>query len=388
MIKTLKDFNFNNKKVLVRCDFNVPLSEEGEILNDFRIKQTIPSIQYLIDKGAKIILISHLGNPKGRDKKLSLKPVVEKLSEYLKKEVKMADDCLGKEVKKKVSELKEKEVLVLENVRFYEEEKNNDQEFAQSLSQLGEIYINDAFSVCHRKHASVVGLPAYLPSGMGLLLEKEINVLSKIAQDPVRPFVVIIGGVKIESKTNALKELLKTADHLLIGGKIAEAIISIQGICVGRPLPDKAIIEEIKKIELTSPKFHLPVDSLVSPNKEGDIYVREAALAKTRRDEFILDIGPETLKVYSKIIEEAKTIFWTGPMGYFENRLFEKGTKKITELIAKNKNAYKVAGGGDTIAAISKFGFLEAFDHISTGGSATLMFLGKENLPGIEALNA
>ena len=386
-MKFLKDFDVKGKKVLVRCDFNVPLDDKGNITDDFRIKQTLPTIKYLIENDAKIILMSHLGEPKGKvDKKLSLAVVAQKLSELLGIEVKMASDCVGDSVLKTVNSLKEKEVIMLENLRFHKEETENDEGFSKQLAELGDIYINDAFGVCHREHASVVGVAKLLPSGAGLLLENEIKVLSKVLDNPERPLAVIIGGVKIESKLGMIKEFARIADNVLIGGKIAETILIVKGICVGREMPEKSVMDEVSKIELTSPKIHLPIDAVISANLAGDVYVKESALGKARRDELMLDIGPETINMFSTIISEAKTIVWAGPMGMFENDKFANGTKKIAESITRNSGAYKIVGGGDTVSAIEKFNLADKFDHVSSGGGAMLAFLGKEKLPGLEAL--
>lgn len=357
-MKTLKDFNFKNKRVLVRCDFNIPLNEKGKIEDDFRIKQTIPTIEYLIKNEAKVILMSHLGN----DKNLAI--IKKRLKKYLGS----------------------KEFTLLENLRLNKGEKENDDKFARELAKLGDIYINDAFGVCHRAHASVVGVPKYLPSGAGLLLEKEIKILSKSLEKPWRPLVAVIGGAKIASKIKVIKHFLEKADHLLIGGKVANAILIVKGICVGKPWPGEEAAEEIKKFNLTSTKLHLPIDAVASPDETGQFYVRETAPAKVRKDEKLLDIGPETIKMFSKIIKDAKMIIWSGPLGRFEEPLFEKGTKEIAEKIAKNHQAFKVAGGGDTIFALAKFGLRDKFDHVSTGGGAMLEFLSGEELPGLKAL--
>ena len=312
MMKTLKDFNVKNKRVLVRCDFNIPLDEKENIADDFRIKQTIPTIEYLLKNEAKVILMSHLANNK------SLFVIEERLEKYLGSE----------------------EFTLLENLRFNKGEKENDDNFAKELAQLGDIYINDAFGVCNRKHASVVGVPKYLPSGAGFLLEKEIEVLSKVLKKPERPLVAIIGGNKIESKAKVIEQFLEKADYVLIGGRIAEQI------------KDK------------SNKLYIPVDS-----KNG------------------FDIGPKTIKIFSEIIKKARTILWAGPLGKFEDSVYEQGTKKVAKLIVKNNQAFKIAGGGDTIFALTKFGLRDKFDHISTGGGAMLQFLSGEELPGLKALD-
>lgn len=307
-MKTIKDFNFKNKKVLVRCDVNVPFSREGKISDDFRIKQTLPTLEFLEKEKAEIILMSHLAGGK------SLDPVWKKIK-----------------IKAKF----------LDNLRLDKREKENDDSLAKELSSLANIYINDAFGVCHRAHASVVGIPKYLPSGAGLLLEKEIKALNKVLENPQRPLVAIIGGAKIESKSKVIDSFLKTADHVLIGGKIGRS-------------------EQLEKID--SSKLVLPKDYL---------------------DGF--DIGAKTIKTFKEIIETARTIVWAGPMGLFEERKYEKGTKEIAQAILKNKKAFKVAGGGDTLFALRKFK-LKGFNHLSTGGGAMLAFLAKEKLPGLEAL--
>lgn len=386
-MKTLKDFDLKNKRVLVRCDFNVPLDENFKIQDEFRITQTLPTIRHLVKNNAKVILMSHLGDPDGKVvEELRLNPVAEKLSELLIIDIKKADDCIGKKVEKIVANMKEGEVLVLENLRFHKGEKENDKDFAKELAKLGDIYINDAFGTVHRKHASVAAIAEFLPSGAGLLLEKEVNVLSRVLNNPWRPLVSIIGGAKIESKIKIIKELLEKSDHVLIGGKIANSILEVKGICVGRPLPEEDVIKEINNLDITSIKFHLPVDAMVSSDNSGELYIRESAPAKTRGDELILDLGPETINVFSHIIKSAKMIVWSGPMGYSENPLFENGTKSIADVIVRNHQAYKIIGGGDTISAVSRLGMINRFDHVSTGGGAMLSFLGREKLPGIEAL--
>ena len=386
-MKTIKDTNLENKKVLVRCDFNVPLDEEGNITDDFRIQQSLPTIKYLIEKKAKVILMSHLGKPGGKVvENLRLTPIKDRIEKYLNISVDKADDCIGEEVKKKIEKMKEGDVLLLENLRFHSGEESNDLEFARQLADLGDIYVNDAFGTCHRKHASIVGIPKFLPSFAGLLLKKELDAFSKVVLNPSRPLVVIIGGAKIESKIKVIKYFLKNSDHLLIGGKIANSILIVKGVLLGRPWPDEEVVEEIKKFDLTSPNLHLPVDVLASPTETGKYGTRVSAPGRVRKDELLLDIGPETIKMFSKIIGLANTIIWAGPMGFFENPLFEKGTREIAEAIIKNQKAFKVAGGGDTISALRKFHLEKWFNHISTGGGAMLGFLAGEELPGISAL--
>jgi len=378
---TLKEISFENKNVLVRCDLNVPLGEKGEILDDFRIKKVIPTIQYLIKEKAKVILISHLES-KGRI--LSLKNISLRLEKLLGKRVKFLPDCLGRGVEKEIEKMKEGDVILLENLRFHKEEKENDESFAKRVAELGDIFVNDAFSVSHRRHASIVGIPKYLRAVSGPLLEKEINVLSQLLKKPLSPFVVVIGGIKIESKIKTILNILKTADHLLLGSKIGEAILAEKGLLLERDFPEN---ELVKQINLTNQKIHLPIDGAIALKNLKENYLRTGGIGTLRKEEGVFDIGPETIKVFKRIIKEAKTILWSGPLGMYEEKKFELGTKEIAETIVRNYGAFKVAGGGDTISAINKFNLLDKFDFISTGGGAMLQFLAGESLPGIKALN-
>lgn len=342
-MKTLKEFNLKNKRVLVRCDFDVPLDNKGIIQDDFRIKQAIPTIEYLIKNRVKAVLMGHLGRPKGKVvESLRTTPIQEKLLEYLDVSVIKAPDCIGKEIEKQTKEMKEGEILLLENLRFHKEEEDNDPEFAKELAKLADLYVNNAFANSHRSHASIIGVPNYLPSGAGFLLAKEIEVLSKVLENPERPLVAVIGGIKIEDKGEVIEQFKESADYVLIGGKIAESV----------PKSDKV---------------YLPLD-------------------KVEDKRLVLDIGPKTIDKFSQIIKKAKMIFWAGPMGLFEKPLFENGTKKIAQAIVNNKKAYKIVGGGDTLFAIAKFGLRDKFDHVSTGGGAMLDFLSGKELPGLKVL--
>ena len=387
-MKTLKDFNFKNKRVLVRCDFNVQLNEKGRIAEDFRIKQTIPTIEYLIKKGAKTILMSHLGKPEGKIvNELRLNPIAKRLSELLNRPVKKLDDCVGKEVKKEVERIQTGEIILLENIQFNAGENKNDSNFAKILASYADIFIMEAFGQSHRNYASIAGIPKYLPAAAGFLLEKEIKILSKVMQNPWRPLVVIIGGVKINTKIGVISQFLKKADHLLLGGEVANAILIGKGFSLGRSLlDDEEIARKVKKIDITNLKIHLPVDGIISLRERQKDYSREGAIGTIKKEEKIFDIGPETIKIFSEIIKVAKMILWSGPLGLSEEKKFEKGTKETAESIVKNKSAFKIIGGGDTIAAVDKFGLLQEFDHVSTGGGAMLEFLSGEKLPGIEAL--
>jgi len=344
-MKVLKDFNFKNKRVLVRCDFNVPLTPEGDILDDFRIKKTIITIEYLIAKKSKVILMSHLGRPGGKVvENLRLDKVQEKLVEYLDLSVVKAKDCIGKEIEEWVAQMLPGEVLLLENLRFHKEEKKANLNFAKKLGKLADIYINDAFAACHRPHASIVDVPKFLPSAAGFLLEKEIKSLSKIIKNPKKPLVAIFGGREGDYK--AINKISEKADWILIGGLIQREI-------------------EEKNIKLEHPEEIIkPIDA-----KDGE------------------DIGPKTINLFKEKISEAKTIFWSGPFGMIEKERFSKGTEEIAKAIIES-GAFSVIGGGETIDFIDDLGLSQKFDHLSTGGSAMLEFLSGEKLPGIEALRS
>lgn len=381
MIKYLKDFDVKGKRILVRCDFNVPLDEKGEVRNNFRIRKSLPTINYLTEKGAKVVLLSHIGRFKD---KLSLSPVQKSLSSLLEKEVKLTKDC---KAKKETEEMEEGDILLLENVRLYKEEEENDSDFSKELSEMGDIYINDAFGCSHREHSSIVGIPNYLPSGAGLLLQKEITVLSNVLNNPWKPLVAVIGGVKISTKVKMIKSFLDKADHVLFGGDLANAILRVKGICVNKPWPEgNEATSKINEINITSPKVHLPIDVVVSGDEKGESYIKNVGPGVVKKEEYLYDIGPETVKVFSDVLKDAGTIIWAGPLGFFEKPAFEKGTREIGEKIIRNHKAYKVAGGGDTVFAITKFGLESGFDHVSTGGGAMLNFLSGEEIPGIKAL--
>lgn len=381
MFKTVGDFDFKNKKVLVRCDFQVPFNEIGEVADDFKIKEAIPTIEYLIKKGAKVILMSHW-KPKGTTELRSLRPVALRIEELLGQKVQLVENYGDV----KISPLEPGQILLLENLRFHEEEELNEEKFAKQLSELGDIYINEAFGVDHRAHASLVGIPKYLPSGAGLLLEKEVKVLSRVLENPWRPLVVIIGGAKIADKIGVIEQFLEKADHLLLGGKIANTILQAKGIIVGKPILEQELLSKIEKIDPTNPRLHLPVDGVISLEDGKDEYLRVGGVGSVRKEESVFDIGPETIKVFSEVVKSAKMILWAGPMGRFEEKQFEKGTKEIGQIVVRNHSAFKVAGGGDTNRALAQFNLADKFDHVSTGGGAMLEFLSGKKLPGIEAL--
>jgi len=381
-MRFLEDFNFKGKRALVRCDFNVALDEKGKVLDDFRIEKTIPTIECLIKKGAKVILMSHLGRPKGKVvKELSLSPVQEKLLEYLDLSVTKAKDCIGREIEKWTKEMQQGEILLLENLRFHKGETDNDLDFAKELAKLGDIFINDAFSVSHRAHASIVSIPKFLPSGIGLLFKEEIEALSKILKNPKRPLVGIIGGAKVATKIKPIRKFLERVDFLLLGGKIADVILRVKGISVGKPLPEPEIMEEIKALELTDLKLRLPVDVIAALN---EVCVRSSGLGSVRKDELILDIGPETVKIFSQIIRGAKTIFWSGPLGKIEEKRFTMGTLGIARAIPQK--AFSVAGGRETVSFLQEYNLTKNFSYLSPAGGAMLEYLGEGSLPGVKAL--
>jgi 3-phosphoglycerate kinase len=376
-MKKIENLKVRNKRVLVRVDFNVPLDEKGNVLDNYRLKVSLSTIKYLKERGARVILISHLGRPSGEEKKCSLEQVVPELEKLLGERVKFYSDW-------KIGLIKPGQVVLLENLRFHKGETENDLGFAKRLAKLGDFYVNDAFSVCHRSHASVVRLSKLLPAVPGLLLRKEMEVLSKIKEKPKRPLVVVVGGKKL-AKIESLPQLLHLSDYLLLNGFISENILIAKEILVGRSFPEAEILKNVQKMNLTSPKLHLPEDVLISLKKDWT-YKRIAGLGTLRREEMVFDIGDETIKLYSEIIKKARTIFWAGPLGFFEEDRFSKGTKEVGEKIIRNHKAFKVAGGGDTISALRKFNWLDKLDHVSTGGSALLKFLCGKKLPGIEAL--
>ena len=384
-MKTLQDFNFKNKRVLLRCDFNVPLTEKGEIVDDFRIKKTLPTIKELARQEAKVVLISHLGRPtRDEDRqKYSLKPVALRIEKLSGKKVKFLDDCIGKRIENEISKMRKGEIVLLENLRFYEEEENNNKDFAKNLSGLADIFINDAFAVCHRAHASVEGVPKFLPSGIGLLLENEIKVLSQFLENPRPPLVGVIGGAKVSTKMKFIKPLLKKVDHLLLGGKIANAVLEMKAISLERPLLKEE--EAIKDLDLTNPRLHLPIDVIVSSDIKGEACIRVAEPGEARKDEMILDIGPRTAEVFSEIIKQAGMIFWNGPLGRIEEERFAVGSRAIARAIAQSRG-FSIVGGNDTVAFVRENELQDGFSHISTGGGAMLQFLSEGRLLCLEVL--
>lgn len=386
-MKNLREADINGKRVLVRCDFNVPVYDDGSIADKFRINQALPTIEYLRSNNAKVVLISHLGRPEGKDKKFSLKKVAEYLDEKIGG-AKFYGDCIGRGVEKEVGNMKEGEVLLLENLRFYKEEEANDLVFSEKLAGLADIFVQEGFSVCHREHASVVGVAKLIPAYPGFLLEKEVNVLRKALENPERPLVSIVGGVKLETKIKLLEKLLEVSDYVLVGGKIANTILVLKGICVkdNWSKEESGLADVVSRIDLTSTKLHLPLDGVIALKDLEQKYMRVGAVGTLKNDESIYDIGPDTVEKFKAIIKEAGTIIWNGPMGYSEIEAFENGTKEIMQAVADNEG-FAILGGGETAEAVAKFKIEDKFEHVSTGGGAMLDFISGDNLPGISILD-
>ncbi len=390
-ITYIDEADINNKHILLRVDFNVSLSSDKlSIADDARIKQALPTINYLLEKHNRLILVSHLGRPKSRDPQLSLKIVATHLQSLLPNyKIILIDDFLTQTSKTQISSQKENEILLLENIRFYPQEKTNDDNFAKSLSSLAEVFVNDAFGVCHRNNASVVGVTKFIRSYGGLLLKKEIKMISKFIEKPKKPVVAIIGGAKISTKINLLGRLMDIADYLLIGGGLANTFFCSEGYGIGRSFCEMNEVENAKKILFMAAQkktaIILPTDVITGEpdNSENGGHVEKISEIK---DGSILDIGPETQAKFGSIIAKAKTIIWNGPVGYIENPSFCRGTDFIYYAITQNTEATSIVGGGDTLAAISKKEYLDKITHISTGGGAMLEFIEKGTLPGIEAL--
>ena len=388
--KTIRDIDVSGKKVLVRCDFNVPLDESRKITDNRRIVSALPTINYLIEKGAKVILCSHLGRPKGEFKKeFSLDVVADELSKLLGKEVKLAEDVVGESAKTLTNNMNEGDVVLLENVRFHKEEEKNEPEFSKELASLAEIYVNDAFGTAHRAHSSTEGVSHYLPAVSGFLIEKEINFLGDTLENPKRPFIAILGGAKVSDKIGVIDNLLDKVDKLIIGGGMAFTFLKAQGHKIGKSIceEDKLDLarEILKKAEEKNVEILLPIDSHVAKdfsNEAEDMIVH----SKEIPDDFEgLDIGPDTIKLFEEAIQGAKTIIWNGPLGVCEFSKYEIGTREVAKALAKT-DAISVIGGGDSAAAIEKLGLADKITHISTGGGASLEFLEGKKLPGIECL--
>ncbi len=388
---SIDDIEVKGKRVLVRVDFNVPVDDNGNITDDRRIRAAVPTIKSLAERGAKVVLVSHFGRPKGTvNEKYRLDAIGRRLSEVLGKDVVKVNDCIGDEPKKAIASLPEGGVVLLENVRFYKEEEANDAEFAKKLAELADIYVNDAFGTAHRAHASTAGVTAYLkPAVAGYLMQKEIDIMGKALSDPDRPFVAILGGAKVSDKLGVIRNLLDKVDALIIGGGMAYTFLKAQGKEIGRSLLDAEKIDFAKemmaKAEARGVKLLLPVDTVVTDDFKNPTVIKTVASDAIPADLQGVDIGPETVKLFADVVKNAKTVIWNGPMGVFEMPQFAVGTKAIAEAMAQCKGT-TIVGGGDSAAAVEQLGYADKVTHVSTGGGASLEFMEGIELPGVAAL--
>lgn len=389
--KTVRDISVTGKKVLVRCDFNVPLDKEtGVITDNRRIRAALPTIQYLLDNNAKVILCSHLGRPKGEfNPKYSLKPVAEELTKLLNIEVKLAKDVIGEDAKELVSNIKEGEVVLLENVRFHAEEEKNDANFAKALADFAEVYVNDAFGTSHRAHGSTAGVADYLPAVSGFLIEKELEFLGGALENPKKPFVAILGGAKVSDKIGVIENLIEKVDTLIIGGGMAYTFFKAKGYGIGTSICEDDKIDLAKslleKAEAKGVKLLLPVDNKAAKEFSNDSEYIEVASNEIPDDYMGMDIGSKTIENFKEVLKDAKTVVWNGPLGVFEFDNFAVGTNEVAKILG-NIDAITIIGGGDSAAAIEKMGLADKMTHISTGGGASLEFLEGKTLPGIACL--
>ncbi|WP_166240867.1 phosphoglycerate kinase [Paenibacillus turpanensis] len=388
--KSVRDVNVSGKKVFVRVDFNVPL-ENGAITDDTRIRETLPTIKFLIEGGAKVILASHLGRPKGQVvEEMRLTPAGVRLSELLGRPVIKADEAVGDNVKALIADMKEGDVLLLENVRFYPGEEKNDPELAKQFAELADLFVNDAFGAAHRAHASTEGIAHHLPAVSGLLMEKELDVLGKALNNPDRPFTAIVGGAKVKDKIDVINNLINLADNVIIGGGLSYTFLKAQGHEIGKSLVDNEKLDLalsfIQKAKDRGVNFLLPVDIVVADDFSAKANTQIVDVDGIPADWEGIDIGPKTRELYSKVIKESKLVVWNGPMGVFEIEPFSHGTRAVGEACAET-SGYTVIGGGDSAAATEKFGLADKMDHISTGGGASLEFMEGKALPGVVALN-
>ncbi len=388
MFRTIRDIDFTGRRVLVRVDFNVPLDENLKITDDTRIRMAVPTLKHIIEKGGRLVIMSHLGRPKGQPvEKYSLKSVVEHLGNLLGKPVKFAEDCIGEKASTVVNGLANGEVALLENLRFHKEEEKNDPTFAKALASLGDIYVSDAFGTAHRAHASTAGIADTLPAYAGFLMEKEINYLGKVTTSPDRPLVAIMGGAKVSDKIQVIENLLEKVDSLLIGGGMAFTFLKAQGHNIGKSLCEEdkldLALKLMEKAKTSGKTFLLPTDVVTAAEIKEGVATKTVSIKDIPADELGLDIGPDTIEVFSAELKKAKTVLWNGPMGVFETKPFDVGTRKIAEILA-DLDATTVVGGGDSVAAIEQMGAADKVSHVSTGGGACLEFLEGQVLPGIE----
>ena len=388
--KSVRDVEVSGKRVFVRVDFNVPL-EDGKITDDTRIRETLPTIKYLVEKGAKVILASHMGRPKGQVvESMRLTPASERLSELLGKSVAKANEAVGDAVKAQIEGMQDGDVLVLENVRFYPGEEKNDPELAKQFAELADLFVNDAFGAAHRAHASTEGIAHFLPAVSGLLMEKELSVLGKALLNPDRPFTAIIGGSKVKDKIDVINNLLTLADNVIIGGGLAYTFFKAQGHEIGQSLCDDSKLDTalgfIEKAKELGKNFYLPVDIVVSDDFSADANTKIVDIDGIPADWEGVDIGPKTRATYAEVIKNSKLVVWNGPMGVFEIEPFSNGTREVAQACADTE-AYTIIGGGDSAAAAEKFHLADKMNHISTGGGASLEFMEGKELPGVVALN-
>lgn len=388
--KSIRDAELSGQRVIMRVDFNVPLDKEVNITDDTRIRAALPSIEHILKQNTKLILMSHLGRPKGQvSEELRLTPVGKRLSELLSKEVIITRDSIGEETKKIISGMQTGDVALLENLRFYKEEENNDDGFAKALAEYADVYVNDAFGTAHRAHASTEGIAHHLLGLAGFLMEKEISFLGKLLYNPEKPYAAIIGGAKVSTKIGVLEKLLEKVDVLIIGGGMSYTFLKAKGFEVGHSLMEiekvSLAFELIKKADEREVKLLLPDDHLVADKVEETARVKTVDTNAIPPDMIGVDIGPKTVRAYKKEIKQAKTVLWNGPMGIFEIEKFARGTNQIANVLASSK-ATTVVGGGDSVAAVNKFKLAESISHVSTGGGASLEFLEGKDLPGIQAL--
>lgn len=389
--KMIQDIDVTGKRVLMRVDFNVPLNDQGEITDDKRITAALPSITYLLEKGAKVILMSHFGRPKGQVvDSMRMDPIAKRLAELLGKPVVKVNDCIGSEAQSAVAKMGNGDVVLLENVRFHQEEEANDPEFAQKLAALGDLYVNDAFGTAHRAHASTEGVAKYLPAVAGFLMEKELEFLGNAVNDPKRPFVAILGGAKVKDKIAVIESLLDKVDSLIIGGGMAYTFLKAKGYEVGNSLLDEERVEFCRGImaqaEAKNVKILLPLDIVVAKEFDIDAEFKIVAADQIPADWEGLDIGPQTVELFSEVIKNAATVVWNGPMGVFEWPAFSNGTTGVANAMASS-DAITIIGGGDSAAAVEKGNLADKMSHVSTGGGASLEFLEGKELPGVAALN-
>ncbi len=392
-MKNIKDIDLQGKKVLIRVDFNVPLNKDGNITDDTRIREALPSINHALQQNARVIICSHLGRPKGQKlPEFSLAPTAERLARHIQREVKLAPDCVGDEVKSMVEAMEPGDVLMLENLRYHEEEEKNDEEFSRNLASLADVYISDAFAVAHRAHASVVGVTHFCNQcAAGFLLQKEMDFFHRSVSDPIRPLLAIVGGAKVSSKLTALENMMDKVDILIIGGAMANTFLKSQGVEVGKSLVEDDLLETAAGLIYDSRKkgvkLYLPVDCVVAEDFSAESPSKIVPVQDIPKKWLALDIGPASTLLFSEVVESAKTIIWNGPMGAFEMDAYSRGTMALVQRVATS-HALSIVGGGDTNAAVHKAGWANDVSYMSTGGGAFLMLMEGKELPGVAALDA